>query len=144
MFKALLPVSLHAMNVSLGIFNPRGLVSTSNVNTELTTTAGKHLYAFRYRIVDTEFDEEWAGYCDQDIFNTQVRAGALVSCYEYKCQNVALNLALYHRWMKDTYDWYGRAGDEIQFNTEHTLGYGEYAPRVREYLARFNNLKVFW
>lgn len=112
--------------------------------TVFTATSGKSLYRYQYRVIDEHFDEKWCGYCDQRVFEPLVRAGAIVSCYESKRLNVALNLALYHRWMKETFGFYGRAGDEIQFNTEHTVGYGEYAPKVREYLARFDNLKTFW
>jgi hypothetical protein len=102
------------------------------------------LYHYVYNIVDDSFGSElWTGICDQALNYTIVRAGAVISCYESKQQNVALNLALYHRYLKETYFWYNLE-DEIQYNIDHTPYYREYASEVRRYLHRYDNLKVFW
>lgn len=122
---------------------PLGGFAAGKITNEYATS-GNPIYSYNYRIIDSDFNEEWVGLCDQRINYTQVRAGAIISCYESKGLNVAFNLAIYHRWMQDKYDWYGRAGDEVRYNMEHTIGYAEYAPKVREYLARYNNLKTFW
>jgi hypothetical protein len=115
-----------------------GVISASNTY----IVSSKH-YNYIYRIVDTDFDEEWVGPCTQTLWHHTVRCGAIISCYEHKKLNVAFNLALYHRWMVENFEWY-KLEDEFRFNSEHTPLYEEYLPVVKQYLDRFNNLKVFW
>lgn len=136
MFKKLVP---HTKFITL----PSGFINIRGVSGGQATN-GQDLYQYNYRVVDDDFEEEWIGLCDQNLSHSEVRAGAIVSCYESKGLNVAFNLALYHLWMEQTFYWYGRAGDEITHNTLHTIGYGEYAPLVRHYLNRLKSLKVFW
>ncbi len=101
------------------------------------------LYHHNYIIEDTNFVEEWEGTCSQVIYNTLVRCGALISCYEKKRENVGFELAMYHKFMVSNYKWY-RLEDEITYNIEHTPVYKEYAPQVREILKRYDSLKEFW
>jgi hypothetical protein len=101
------------------------------------------LHQYSYRIVDDNFDEDWLGPIKQRLNYSTVRCGAIISCYEHKRLNVAFNLALYHRWMDDNFEWY-KLQDELRFNVEQTPLYVEYAPIVKQYLDRFDNLKVFW
>ena len=101
------------------------------------------VYPYSYRIVDTAFEEDWIGPSPQRLNHQTVRCGAIIRCYESKRDNVAFQLALYHRWMEENFDWY-KLEDEIRYNTEQTPMYGEYAPVVREYLRRIDNLKAFW
>lgn len=101
------------------------------------------LYHHKYIIEDSNFIEEWEGTCDQVIYNTLVRCGALISCYEKKRENVAFELAMYHKFMVKSYYWY-KLDDEIKYNIEHTPVYKEYAPQVREILKRYDSLKAFW
>lgn len=102
---------------------------------------GHHLYS--YWIVDDNFAEDWFGPSRQRLNHSIVRCGAIIQCYESKGLNVAFNLCLYHRWMDETYHWY-KLEDEINYNIQQTPMYGEYAPLVKQYLNRFNSLKVFW
>ena len=103
------------------------------------------LYYYDYRIVDDDFSETWTGACDQVIFNTTVRAGAVINCYaEHNPGYVAYNLMLYHKFMKDNFYWYNDIETEILYNIDHTPGYKHYAADVRNYLSRIDNLKVFW
>jgi hypothetical protein len=101
------------------------------------------LYQYSYHIVDDNFSGDWYGPIVQTLNHATVRCGAIISCYESKGLNVPFNLALYHRWMDDSFEWY-KLQDEIRYNTEQTPMYGEYAPVVKQYLDRINNLKAFW
>lgn|SRR5574337_1305051 len=101
------------------------------------------LYQYSYHIVDDNFSEDWIGPSPQTLNHTTVRCGAIIQCYESKRLNVPINLALYHRWMDQTFEWYNLQ-DEIRYNTEQTPMYGEYAPIVRDYLRRIDSLKAFW
>lgn len=101
------------------------------------------LYHYSYQIVDDDFVEDWFGPTPQRLNHSTVRCGAIIQCYESKGLNVPFNLALYHRWMDDNFEWYNLR-DEIRYNTEQTPMYGEYAPVIVNYLQRFNNLKAFW
>lgn len=100
-------------------------------------------YQYRYIIEDTEFIEEWIGPCKQRLNFSDVRCGAVIRCYEAKQDNVAFQLALYHKYMMMTHRWY-KLEDEIQYNILHTPMYGEYEPVVRDYLKRIDKLKAFW
>ena len=102
------------------------------------------LYYYKYSIVDSKFKEDWDGPCDQSfLWYQEVRAtGAIIACYWDKKLDVALNLALYHKYMENTFDWY-RIKDEIQYNIDHVPGYKYYSNEVAKSLERFNNLTVF-
>jgi hypothetical protein len=101
------------------------------------------LYRHKYIIEDTKFVEEWEGACGQVIYNTLVRPGAVIKCYEAKHENVAFELAMYHKYMKKTYRWY-ELEKEIEYDIEWTPDYREYADKVRKYLSDFNSFKAFW
>lgn len=101
------------------------------------------LLQYSYQVVDDDFNEDWIGPCKQLLNHSTVRCGAIIRCYESKGLNVAFNLAMYHRWMDKVHYWYNLE-DELKFNTEQTPMYLEYAPVIKQYLDRFNNLKVFW
>lgn len=100
-------------------------------------------YRYKYIVEDSHFSEEWVGLTDQRLNYANVRCGAVIQCYESKHDNVAFQLALYHKYMMATYYWYNLE-EEIQYNIEHTPMYGEYAPVVRDYLQRVDKLKAFW
>lgn len=100
-------------------------------------------YQYRYIVEDSNFVEEWLGPSKQRLNYSDVRCGAVIRCYEAKKDNVPYQLALYHRYMMETHNWY-KLEDEIRYNIEHTPMYGEYAPLVVNYMQRINNLKAFW
>lgn len=100
-------------------------------------------YHYKYRIEDSDFSEDWVGLSGQLLYRAEVRAGAVIDCYESKEQNVAYNLALYHKYMKDKYYWYN-LDDEIKYNIQWTPKYSIYVIEVDKYLKRLDNLKVFW
>ena len=100
-------------------------------------------WTYSYDIVDDDFREIWSGDCKQILFHTLVRCGAVINCYEAKGLNVAYNIMLYHRYMKDNFAWY-KLQDEIDHNIKHTPKYYLYVDKVKEYMGRINNLKVFW
>lgn len=101
------------------------------------------LYHHKYIIEDTNFTEKWEGTCGQVIYNTLVRPGALISCYESKSLNVAFELAMYHKYMQQTYRWY-ELEKELKYCAEWVPVYKEYAAQVRACLERFNSFKAFW
>lgn len=100
-------------------------------------------YHYKYIIYDSDFTEVWTGLSGQQLFNTLVRAGAIINCYEYKKQNVAYNLALYHKHMMERYNWYNLE-DEIKYNIQWTPKYSIYVSNVNKYLSRMDKLKAFW
>lgn len=101
-------------------------------------------YTYLYQIEDSDFTELWAAQCKQELNYTEVRApAAIISCYEQKRLDVAYNLYLYHKYMMDRYSWYNLER-EIEFNIQHSVLYNEYAPLVKKYFERVNNLKAFW
>lgn len=100
-----------------------------------------YIYQYKYRIVDSEFIEEWIGPSKQRLDRTEVRCGAIILCYESKNQNVAFNLALYHRYMTDTYHWYVLENG-IKYNIEHTPNYYKYVDSVQNYLNKYEKLKI--
>lgn len=100
-------------------------------------------FQYRYIVEDSNFTEEWIGLCKQRLNYSDVRCGAVISCYEAKKDNVPFQLALYHIYMINTHNWY-KLEDEIRYNIEHTPMYSEYAMQVQDYLKRINNLKAFW
>ena len=101
------------------------------------------LYHHKYIIEDSNFVEEWEGTCGQVIYNTLVRPGALISCYQSKKENVAFELAMYHKYMQRTYRWY-ELDKELGYCAEWVPVYKEYARQVKEYLDRFDSFKAFW
>lgn len=56
---------------------------------------------------------------------------------------VAYNLALYHRFMQQTYYWY-ELDKEFGYNCDHTPWYKDYVDEVKSCLGRLDNLKAFW
>lgn len=114
-----------------------------NSASSIISTYDDELYHYNYYIQDSTFKEFWEGSCTKWLFNTCVRPGAIISCYESKGEDVAYNLALYHIFMKLNHKWYVMY-NELDYCRDEVPKYNIYADKVKEYLNRLNKLKAFW
>lgn len=80
-----------------------------------------NVHCYNYKITDDILGtEDVVGYCRQELFFTEVRAGAVINFYHKHNQDIAYNLFRYHRYLEDKYAWY-EIEKEIQYNRDLLL-----------------------